>query len=746
MAKKIIIAFNENLDTGTGSNFTYSISIDGKKIIFANGTDKVDIGYNTIADVPPNSIKVYPLLNDTIEKTLDWLSNGYANSILSFSRLENTIEVFIDSENVVITDLFSSNIGIVVSAENVNIFVEGEVKLKYFFQYQNGVNDEYRFEIYQTGYTGNSTEIHGRAVIEKGSIKNHLDPIRGTSVNVELEANKSLTLQDLYTQNELEFPVKLFRNGFLIFRGYLNPEGVYMSFVREEWKINLDCVDGLGAIENLSFVQDNGLQFVGKMNAQDIVFYCLRRTGLLQRINTSVNIFYDGYADLPNRNIFEAVEMNADRFVKKDSDTIMSCGEVLKSVLDIFNATITQEDGEWYICRPNELYETAYVDFKKYDISNNYIQTVKKNLNKKIGDNINKFYPHHCSGNQRIQIKGSISAFRLNYKYGFIASSILNPTLQHDDELNYDFWTKYTLLYNQIINDPTKTSGVYINSIRPNSQIEKLLTSSNLFLLEDSTFKFETDISVFGARTGLRFRVRLDTYYLKKDGTWSTSPTDLNFVLGVSDENAWNYPDVRSKFTVNANPTPVAGNVYVEIYTPYSLIGLLGRSWPVLIRSVNILVTTGDTSNKEGEFHTVQRANVSSNIKENKEVFNGDSVDEFFNGAIFKTGGAELTEVWNRKNYVESKPLLRIVAEESLRISQRPGQIFSGDFYGYLPYLSVIEINGLSGKFMPLEWRYDTYSNIGTHKLLELYSGDLPDITYKFTFDYGTVVSPTIIG
>lgn len=742
MAKKIIIAFSDNLDTGTGSNFTYSISVDGNKIIFQNGTDKVDIGYNTVADTPPNSIKVYTSLSDTINKTLDWLSNGYGNTILSFSRLENTIEVFIDSETAVILDLFSSNEGIVVTAENVNIFIEGEIKLKYFFQYTNIVNDAYRFEIYQVGYTGNSTEIHGKAIIEKGSVKNHLEPIRGTSVSVELEANKQLTLQDLYTQNELEFPVKFYKNGLLIFRGHLNPEGVYMSYTRENWVINMDCVDGLGSIDNLSFVKDNGLQFVGKMNAQDIIFYCLRRTGLLQRINTSVNVFYEGYEDLPNRNIFEAVEMNADRFVKKDSDTIMSCGEVLRSILDIFNSVITQEEGEWYICRPNELFETAYVDFKKYDISNNYIQTVKKNLNKKIGDNINNFYPHHCSGNQRIDIRGSISAFRINYKYGFIASSILNPNLEHDDSLNYDYWDKYPMVHSVILNDPTKPSGLYMNSTI--IAIEKVMSSSNLFLLEGSTFQFKTDISVFGARTFSRFRVRLEGYYLKSDGTWTTDVSDLNFLGGVSDDNAWNYPDNRSTFSVQSSPTPVSGSLFVEIYTPYSPLLTLGVSWPVLIRSVNVLVNTGDTSAKQGEFHTVQRKNISSNIKDNKEVFNGDSVDEFFNGALFKTGGAELTEVWTRKNYVESKPLLRIMAEESLRLSQRPGQLFSGNFYGYIPYMSVVEIDKINGRFMAIEWRYDTLANIGSHKLLELYSADLSDITYKFTFDYGQVVKPTI--
>ena len=45
---------------------------------------------------------------------------------------------------------------------------------------------------------------------------------------------------------------------------------------------------------------------------------------------------------------------------------------------------------------------------------------------------------------------------------------------------------------------------------------------------------------------------------------------------------------------------------------------------------------------------------------------------------------------------------------------------------------------------MPIEWSYDTYTNIGTQKLLQLYSAELPDIDYKMTFDFGEVVKPTI--
>lgn len=742
MAKRITIAFNEILEFGTGSKFTFDISINGVLITFSNGKNGVDIGYNNTGDIPPTEIKIYPTLNENIEKTLDWLSNGYSHLSLSYSRLENTIQILIDSETAVITNFISQNIGIVLSVENINIFTEGAIKLKYFFEYKNIINDEYRFEIYQVGYTGNFTEIYGKAIIEKATVDNHLDTTRGTSVTVELEANDTLSLQDLYTQNELEFPVKLIKNGRLIFRGYLNPDGVFMSFIDEEWRITLDCVDGLGAINNLSFVQENGTHFIGKMNAQDIVFHCLRRTGLLQNINTAINVFYEGYADLPNRNIFDAIELNADRFVKKDSETIMSCGEVLRSILDIFNAVITQENGEWYIYRPNEIYASDFVDFKRYDISNNYIQTVKHNLHKKLGSQIDNFYPHHCNANQQIQIQGSISAFRINYKYGFISSSILNPNLQHDSLLNYPQWTKHPMVYSSLINDPASNSGIKILTKSVLGNTEKIMTSSNLFLLKGSTFEFKTNLTVFGYRTLFGFKVRLGNYYLKNDGSWETTDGTVTYMMGSSSQDASNFPEIKSVFSVLAQPTPIDGSVYIEVYVPLTFpvwVGLVA-----IINSVNVLVNTQDTTNKEGEFHTVERANVSSNVKENKEVFNGDSIDEFFNGAIFKTGAAELTEVWSRRNYVESKPLLRIVAEESLRIAQKPLQIFSGGIYGYIPFLSSISINNLKGKFMPIEWRYDTVTNIGTCKLLELYSAEIPDINYKFTFDYGAVTKPTI--
>ena len=89
---------------------------------------------------------------------------------------------------------------------------------------------------------------------------------------------------------------------------------------------------------------------------------------------------------------------------------------------------------------------------------------------------------------------------------------------------------------------------------------------------------------------------------------------------------------------------------------------------------------------------------------------------------------------------------MQISAEEELRISQKPTKIFTGDAYGFIDYLSLININNVGTKFMPIEWSYNTKSNISRLKSLELFADEISDIDYKYTLDYGETVKPTIKG
>lgn len=747
MAKKITIRFDDNIDLTSISKFSYEVYIDDIKIVYNSGTLDVMVQYNTTGDVPPNELFIEANLTDNIAKTLNLLNTYYQSPIITYSVVGNDIEVFIDSDKAVVKNLFTADNAVTLFQETQNTVIDGAYGLKYFFQYKNIVNDEYKFEIYQVGFKQARTEIVGRAKIQKASVKEHLEQIRGTSVQIELEANENLTLEDLYTQNELDFPVKLYKNGKLIFRGYLNPDGVFQSFVQNEWRITLDCVDGLGAIENLSFVKEKGLYFTGKMSAQDIVFNCLKRTGILMNINTSINVFYDGYTEVLNKNILESIFVNSSRFVKDDGKTIMSCSDVLKSILDLFNAVITQEGAEWYIYRPNELYNSNYIEFKKYGINNQFIKTTTENLSKKLGSQIDNYYPHHCNGDQKIQIKGNISAYRINYKYGFVTGLMTNPSLVHDDNFVYEGWTIMNSFW--LIKDPLSPSGfIFKNGFSESTSIT--VKSDSVFVTTEDSLKLKLSFSVKNSSGDassryLKMKIQQGSHYLKYtsrgDGGHPKPIDDTVNAIWTTDSNDFYtlYLKFSNTYEIPIPPFQEDGNL------SFSIIVVEPSGGITTIDSFDLIVDAGNRV-EQGEFHTVQRSSlVSSNIKANKEIYNGDNVGLTFVGAIYEEDETTPTSMWHRKNVFESKPILRISAEDALRIAQRPAQIFAGSFFGYIPFLSILTINNIKGKFLAIDYNYDTFTNVGTVKWLELFNNDLPDIKYDFSLDYGNTVKPTIV-
>ncbi len=723
---------------------SYGIFILGlNNLVYNNGLNYLNCHYvnSSSPDEFPNKISLGATRDETIDNTLSFLNTFWSHPSIIYSRgIDSIFSTLTIEETVSVT--YNPN-NIISYAITVNQVGSGfaPIYLKYFFGYVNLVNDTYRCEIYTKIPTSKSVEIKGKATIAKGLVKDHLDTIRGTGLSIDLEATLDLTLEDLYTQDEQNFTVKFYKNKKIIFQGFIKPDGVYQSFVRDVWIITMDCVDGLGALENLSFVKDTGVRFTGRIKAIDIIYNCLKRTGVLLPINTSINTIYEGLVPNDNLDILSKIYLNSDRFFKVDGQntgegTIMSCDEVLKSVLDLFCACITQENGEWYIYRPNEIYINAYVLFRSYSVINTYIGNKTLNLNKKLGSQIDNFYPYHCNGDQKIEIKGGVSAFRLNYKYGITGGLSTNSGLTHDGNLIYDGWTIDGTNKSFLINDPLKPFGFILE--RNNLPgFFKIAESDGVPLLEGGTLDLKISMTFFSVGlTSIFFSVRVGGYYLKASGEWVLEDTKFEF-FEFTTGNIYK----TQTFIRRSSPLPIDGNVIITVFLPK-----LDISESLTVNSITLDYTSGQGSGTVGEFHTASRKNkVSSIIKENDIIYNGDSSSDVYIGAIYKENGIDRTDLWFRKNFVESKPILRIATEETLRIAQRPTKKFIGSFFGYQSYLSSIEINNISGKFMPIEWSYDTYTNIGTQKLLQLFSGEIPDIDYNLTFDYGETVKPTIV-
>ena len=121
-------------------------------------------------------------------------------------------------------------------------------------------------------------------------------------------------------------------------------------------------------------------------------------------------------------------------------------------------------------------------------------------------------------------------------------------------------------------------------------------------------------------------------------------------------------------------------------------------------------------------------------------------ISDTYLGTLYKADKVTPTETWNRLGVEEEKPLLQIMGEETMRLNQKPSRVFSGDIYGYFPYLSVILIDGLDGIFMPIKYSYNTKNNIISAEFKQIYGNELYDIDYAKTYDYGNTVKPTIRG
>ena len=599
--------------------------------------------------------------------------------------------------------------------------------------------------IIDPSFAGSATSVDGRATLSYTSDSSPLSPIRSSSLSLTLQASTTQTFSDLYSEDERQIEVEYYRGGTLLFVGWLDPEGWYEDYVNSRWTVTFDCYDGLGYLENLAYVKSDGTYYIGKQTPKEIIANCLARTGLQQDIKIAVNVAYVGLSSTSDP--FDNCYMNAERFYQ-DDDEPMSCLDVLKSTLEVFNACITMRQGEWYVYRPNELYSSSTARFWHYDYAgvNQSPLWVDLNVAESLGSSVDTFARHHINENQQISRSKSVRNVRVKYSYGK-ATSLLgnNYYLYYDGSASpngYADWTRNSTS-NEIL-PSVGGSGITYNCINTAS-IKQMTSSATITIAAEDRVEFfakvRQSVYPFTTLNSFNYKVILtgaSTYYLRGDGSWSTTittPIVKSFVGLVTD-------DVR----VTSAPAPIAGNVTIEIWTPTGTSGLGTQQ----ILAINLSNANDDIGNKKGEFHTAERStDVGSKIEDEIEVFNGDNPQDTYVGAIYKTDASTNTSEWTRDGLGETKPLLQIMVEDRLRMFQDTSQIFSGDFVSgslstFIDFLSVCTINNVSGVFMPVEYTYDAMAGIVSLKLHELHGGELGDIVYEMTSDYGNTVKPVI--
>lgn len=622
---------------------------------------------------------------------------------------------------------------------------EPPTRTSYFYEFTDIKGIEHRVEIEYAANPIEWVEIKGSYEIEVPNNDDILTPLRPKQATLNLDANVDLTFSDLYSEEERVYKVTIIRDSKTILVGWLSSDGLYENFVADKWIISLGVIDGLGYLTDLGYLDEVGAFYSGKQTDIEKLVNSLAKTELSLGIRTSVNIYYEGLSGV---DILSNTYFNSERYITENNNEPLSCEDVLTSVLDKYNAVITQEDGYWYIYRPNEIFDSANLTFYNYDSDGVLVSgenTITKDIAFNLGSQNDDFYPHHVNSNQQKSLRRSLGIYRLNFKYGKVFPYYENVNL---------LWTNTTTIPEWTIN--TASGGE--NFIFPcdNLQGFKVFNASSPivvaftddYIVDESpqveftvTFSNTNDVKPLLGTGGATFNCKIiytkgaNTYHLTREGKWVTSNPLIQFAIGVGEKN----------FTLRiiSEPLPeVDGTLRIDLYDA----GFGLATFPLCIHKMVIQTYNGEEVS-QGQNYTIEKvSNFTPNSDKIEKVLNGDVPDNTYYSAIYENDQTTNTEFWYRKNYTESKPLLRIMVEDRMRMNFKPKVLFEGDIFGYLPFFSRVNVANVKDKMMAIEWGYDASNNITRVKLLELFNEDFDnlDVIYSVTEDYGDTVKPVI--
>lgn len=589
---------------------------------------------------------------------------------------------------------------------------ERDYKLKYFFENRTDT-DLFRCEIHMDQFDGDAVEIEGTATYKLQNKTDHFQPIVASSLSISLLATTNLTLQDLYSEDEQTYKVYLKRNDQIIFIGFLKPDGINEDYVSDKWMLDIDVFDGLSTLKNLRFTNDNSIPFSGKYTGLSILTTCLKKTGLDLPININCEVMYE--TGPGSFSAFETFYLNTGRYNQGNSDP-MDCESVMKSILQLFNASLVQHNGEWYIYRPIDL-EIPSVTFNKFK-DNLFVTTFVIYPLVEIGSQINNFPIFHCGANQRRSISPSVQAFRVTYEYGNAKSVYENSELELSGSgLDIPGWTTYNV--DGMVERPIDGHGLKSKTYTGSDDPLLIGLNQNIDINKGAVIKLIIRFANEEVNSvGLRFALKVGDKFFNTDGENWQDDGVINFIANYSVDGF--YPDGNKICRGLGEATyemvvksPVDGKLTVSVYRDKYVVGAGFFS----VRYIDVI--PNDSGNIKGRDYTAQRLKrVSTVTKPNITLYNGDSVSDLFVGTIYKNDADTPTEKWKRitdpnAETTGTQELLSLNAEDNLRIAPRPMTIFEGDVRGFIPFISYIKIDQHEGKkFQPTSYTFNTATGI----------------------------------
>lgn len=483
----------------------------------------------------------------------------------------------------------------------------------------------HRIEIYDADMSsGSATELIPQippAKLFYDSDEEELtSPIRGSRCEIYLHVDDPDQYDYFFTANKKRFKVIYYINSIVRWHGFVEPELLELPYTTPS-VLTLSCTCGLAYLKDKIYSPVNS----GMVTFFDVIQRCIGGNLLTQDAFSGTLTLYESvYIYATNISQSETASPLKNLYIPETifykNDEWLSCYDVLKQVVERLDCYIKCSRDGFYMLQINGLKGNFYLRnhnlhngaYNSYTIAN-YLETF---------DGTNKYW---LSGSQYKEILPGWESLTINQTY------------EVKESIFADDWTGIT--YADGINKDTSATGILhvdIGEIDPGSTtiesdglyrqliIDSYVYDAGQYLYMKLYLKEINDCSM---RCRIRFVGATDEYFLKSDGTWST--TDQTF---ITDQDEIGY------YEIETDPLPESGDLYMTWGASWPGLGAYADSYYNIDihNSVFQIKITESEFQTEGEF--VRNTNSGYSLKKEIDTSIGEILSVNNNTQIYKTG------------------------------------------------------------------------------------------------------------
>lgn len=602
-------------------------------------------------------------------------------------------------------------------------------------------NNVYRAEIEDINYVGDPVilepAVSGISLEYQNNELIAFPAVSPSFLNINLIATADFSLINLFTDNERNLPVTLYRDNVVFGRYIIIPSNTKEPFIDPPYQVSLRAVDGLGLLDKYKYTSTSG-----QASILTVINRCLTKLGLSLNINTFSTIMYDGMAF--GQDVFHETLINQERFDGKN------CGEVVEELMKEWVSGIFQVNGEWFLIRyPDYLKALGTVTFKSYDSLLNPITPFEYNPSLTLGANVGDII--HCNTDQMRSMNLAYKQVSIRYEYGFL-KNLLNreQSLLTGFPLDFDEWTRNGGI-SASPRSPFSGSDPYaiINGRYANTLAVNISLTNPVPV--DGVGKMKLNITFnANAANGIFFAIKYESstqtlYWDSVDEEWQVA----GFADGFFNYREWASGTKSQGLgqTVKGerifdlpNPAEAGATINILILPSWFKSNNIFSAHPGLLKVYEVTLSkTSDEDDILSETHTVVNNGDYSQIPDIIEVSTGESEFSGYLGTMFKSDGNTPTNGFSDDGGLVYKKFLDLAAKDILFQHGKPMSVYEGSVLGTPNFLSRININELNGIFIPMSLRYDFRSSVTEAVLIETNTEDIPHTVLPTEFKYEEV-------